>query len=139
MPNHARRQVSARVGGWALLALLAVVPAAQAHQCVDVEVLRAPDSAAAGSMIAVEASATNCGDPARGFILSWVLVAENGDRLQLTKSVAQIEPGRTLSGANRLLLPARIRPGVYNLGLVGEAPSGYTDSDLTRIEITRPQ
>ncbi len=133
-----RRKISGRIAG-AVLALLVAATAARAHQCVEVEVLRAPDSAPAGSLIVVEASVTNCGDPARGFILSWVLVGENGDRMQLNRAVAQIEPGRTITGVNRLLLPTRIRPGVYHIGLVGETPSDFTDSDLVRIEVTRPR
>ena len=119
----------------ALVASLAAAPAAQAHQCVDVDLLRAPDRAQAGDMIVAEGSVTNCGEPARGFLLAWVLVDDVGDRITLHRNVAQVEPGQTSTGSVRLLLPTRIRPGVYTLVLHGEAPSGFTDSDGQRIEI----
>jgi len=124
----------------AVLLMLSGAPAALAHQCVAVEILRSPDAAAPGDLIVTESSATNCGDPARGFILSWVLVNENTDqRILLKKTVGKIEPGRTISGYNRLLLPTRLRPGIYHLEYVGETPSGVMVNDSARIEIKRRQ
>ena len=125
------------LAGVVLTVVLGAAPAAWAHQCVDVEILQSPERAAAGTVLVVRGTATNCGDPARGFWLSWVLVAENGDRILLKKSVGQIEPGRTIAGGSRLMLPVRLRPGIYQLGFVGEAPSGFTDTDLVRLEITQ--
>ena len=120
------------------LLMLGGAQAVLAHQCVAVEILRSPGVAAPGDLIVTESSATNCGDPARGFILTWTLVNENtGQRIVLKRTVAQIEPGRTITGLNRLLLPARLRPGIYHLVYHGEAPSGFTDSDAARIEIRR--
>lgn len=122
------------------LLMLSGASAVLAHQCVGVEILRSPDAASPGELIVTESSATNCGDPARGFILSWVLVSENNDqRILLKKTVGKIEPGRTISGFNRLLLPTRLRPGVYHLVFVGEAPSGFTAEDAVRIVIRRRQ
>ncbi len=118
-----------------LAAVLAAAPAAFAHQCVEVDLLRAPDRAEAGELIVAEGSVTNCGDPARGFLVAWVLVDEVGDRITLHRNVTQVEPGRTATGTVRLLLPARLRPGIYTLVLHGEAPSGFTDNDGQRIAI----
>ena len=101
----------------AALMILGGAPAVLAHQCVSVDILRSPDVAHPGDLIVTESSATNCGDPARGFVLSWVLVNANGDRFLLKKTVAQIEPGRTISGFNRLLLPTRLRLAVSPLTL----------------------
>jgi len=122
----------------AVLLMLGGATAVPAHQCVSVEILRSPDVANAGDMIETESSATNCGDPARGFVLSWVLVSENGDRFLLKKTAGRIPQGQTISGLNRLLLPVRLRPGIYDLNYVGEAPSGFTDTDAARIVI-RPR
>jgi len=120
------------------LSMLSGAPAALAHQCVGVEILRAPEAASPGDLIVTESSATNCGDPARGFNLSWVLVNESNDqRVLLKKTVGKIEPGRTISGFNRLLLPTRLRPGIYHLVYIGEAPSGFTAEDAVRIVIRR--
>lgn len=119
-----------------LMLMLSGVPAALAHQCVAVEILRSPDAATPGDLIVTESSATNCGDPARGFQLTWMLVSENNDqRILLKRTVGKIEPGRTITGFNRLLLPTRLRPGIYHLVYIGEAPSGYTANDAARIEI----
>ena len=120
------------------LLMLGGARAVLAHQCVSVEILRAPDVANPGDLIETESSASNCGDPARGFVLSWVLVSETGDRILLKKTVARIAPGGTISGLNRLLLPRRLRPGIYDLTYFGEAPSGFTDTDTVRIVI-RPR
>lgn len=125
---------------FAMMALLMLsgAPAALAHQCIGVEILRAPEAAAPGDLIVTESSATNCGDPARGFNLSWVLINESNDqRVLLKKTVGKIQPGRTISGFNRLLLPARLRPGIYHLVYIGEAPSGFTAEDAVRIVIRR--
>lgn len=130
--ENAKRPVLA----FAALLMLGGAPAVLAHQCVEVEILRSPDVAVPGELIVTESSATNCGDPARGFNLSWVLVNEKNDqRILLKKTVGQIEPGRTISGFNRLLLPTRLRPGTYHLVLHGEAPSGFTAEDSARIVI----
>lgn len=119
----------------ALVTTLAAAPVARAHQCVDVDLLRAPDRAQAGELIVAEGSVTNCGDPARAFQVAWVLVDEMGDRITLRRTAAQVAPGRTETGSVRLLLPTRIRPGVYTLVIVAEAPSGFSDNDGQRIEI----
>ncbi len=134
MPHTQNRSLPF-VAALALVGLLAAAPAARAHQCVDVDLLRAPDRAQAGEMIVAEGSVTNCGDPARGFHVAWVLVDQLGDRIQLRRTVAQVEPGETQTGVVRLLLPERLRPGLYALVMVGEAPSGFTDSDAQRIAI----
>ncbi len=123
----------------AALLMLGGAPAVLAHQCVEVEILRAPDMANPGDLIETESSATNCGDPARAFLLTWVLVDANGDRTVLKRAAARIPPGQTISGLNRLLLPRRLRPGVYDLANVGEAPSGFTDTDAVRIVIRARQ
>jgi hypothetical protein len=121
-----------------LLALLpGIAAAARAHQCVSVEIVRSPETATPGEMIETESSATNCGDPARGFGLTWVLVDPKGDRTLLKRTAARIPQGQTITVFNRLLLPARLRPGIYDLSYVGEAPSGFTDNDVVRIEIKR--
>jgi hypothetical protein len=117
--------------------LLTGAPAVLAHQCVAVEILRSPESAVPGELIETESSATNCGDPARAFVLSWVLVDAKGDRTVLKRTAARIPQGQTISGFNRLLLPTRLRPGIYDLAYLGEAPSGFTDTDVARIEIKR--
>ena len=122
----------------AALLMIGGAPAVLAHQCVSVEILRAPDVANPGDLIETESSASNCGDPARGFVLSWVLVSETGDRILLKKTVARIAPGGTIAGLNRLLLPRRLRPGIYDLTYFGEEPSGFTDTDTVRIVI-RPR
>lgn len=111
--------------------------AAGAHQCVDVEILRSPDVAHVGELIAVEGWAANCGDPARGFQLTWVLVDQTGDRFQLAAEVIQLEPGRSETAVVRLLIPTRLRVGHYRLALVGVAPSGFLDQDLARIAIRK--
>jgi hypothetical protein len=129
----------AAVAAVAVVLALSGAPAARAHQCVEVQILRAPAAAAPGALITTQSSATNCGDPARGFNLSWVLVSEKNDqRFLLKKTVGKIEPGRTISGFNRLLLPAQLRPGVYHLVLAGHAPSGFVDREAVRIVIRRP-
>jgi hypothetical protein len=116
--------------------LLSGAPAVLAHQCVAVEILRSPDAATPGDLIVTESSATNCGDPARAFQLTWMLVSENNDyRILLKRTAAKIEPDRTITGFNRLLLPTRLRPGIYHLVNIGEAPSGFTANDAARIEI----
>lgn len=121
---------------FAMLLMLSGAPAVLAHQCVAVEILRSPDAATPGELIVTESSATNCGDPARAFQLTWMLVSENNDyRILLKRTVAKIEPGRTITGLNRLLLPTRLRPGIYHLVYIGEAPSGFTANDAARIEI----
>ena len=133
-----REHGSMWMGAVAMVLLLGGASAALAHQCVGVDVLRSPDAAAPGDLITTESSATNCGDPARGFLFSWVLVSENGDqRILLKRSVGRIEPGRTITGLNRLLLPTRLRPGIYHLVYIGETPSGVTAEDRARIEIRR--
>jgi len=119
------------------LLLIGGVPAVMAHQCVAVEILRSPDAAVPGELIETESSAANCGDPVRAFVLSWVLVDEKGDRTVLKRTAARIPQGQTISGFNRLLLPTRLRPGIYELAHLGEAPSGFTDTDVVRIEIKR--
>ncbi len=123
----------------AILALLMLGggQAALAHQCVSVEIVRSPETAAPGEMIETESTAGNCGDPARGFGLTWVLVDPKGDRTLLKRTAARIPQGQTITVFNRLLLPARLRPGIYDLSYVGEAPSGFTDNDVVRIEIKR--
>ncbi|HEX9671233.1 MAG TPA: hypothetical protein VGC93_17325 [Thermoanaerobaculia bacterium] len=121
----------------ALVAALAAAPAF-AHQCVDVDLLRAPDAARPGGVILVEGSVTNCGEPARGFLITWWLVGDHGDRHLLRRAVSQVRPDQTLTGTVRLMIPVRIRPGVYDLVMLGEAPSGFTDSDAQRIAIRHP-
>ena len=65
-----------------------------------------------------------------------MLVSENNDyRILLKRTVAKIEPDRTITGLNRLLLPTRLRPGIYHLVYIGEAPSGFKAEDAARIEI----
>ncbi len=134
-------RVNGTVPALAILAILALLlagaPAALAHPCVSVEIVRAPDAAVPGEMIETESSAANCGDPARGFGLTWVLVDEKGDRTLLKRTAARIPQGQTITVFNRLLLPTRLRPGIYDLAYIGEAPSGFTDSDVVRIEIKR--
>lgn len=115
--------------------VLALPAAARAHQCIDVEVLDAPDLAHPGDLIHATGWAANCGDPARGFRLGWVLIDQMGDRIQLAAEVVQLEPGEAQTAVARLLLPTRLRPGVYRLALVGQAPSGFTDSDSVRLRI----
>jgi hypothetical protein len=137
MPHTHNRSLPS-AAALALAGMIAAAPAARAHQCVDVDLLRAPDRAQAGEMIVAEGSVTNCGDPARGFLIAWVLVDQLGDRIQLRRTVAQVEPGETETGFVRLLLPERLRPGMYALVMVGEAPSGFTDSDVQRIAIGPP-
>ena len=118
--------------------LLLAAPAARAHQCVEVDILRAPETAAPGSLIHVEGAVTNCGDPVRGFVTTWTLVSVSGDRTHLMRRVVvQVHPGRTLTGVSRLMIPRGVRPGTYDLILTGQAPLGFTDSDAVRIEITR--
>ena len=122
----------------AMALLLLAASGARAHQCVDVEILRSPDSAAPGAFIAVEGALTNCGDPARGFVTHWTLVSEDGNRIHLLRrAVVQVHPGRTLTGVSRLMIPRDVRPGIYHIVLTGEAPSGFTESDAVRIEIAR--
>lgn len=123
----------------ALAVALAVPLAAAAHQCVDVEILRAPEVAHPGELIHVEGWAQNCGDPARAFRLTWVLVDEIGDRQQLSSQAVQLAPGEAETAVVRLLLPRDLRPGHYGLVLVGQAPSGFTDRDAVRIAIRKRQ
>lgn len=127
-----------QIRSFAMALLLLTAPAVQAHQCVDVNVVRAPDTATAGSLIHVEGAVTNCGDPVRGFVTTWTLVSESGDRTHLMRRVVvQVHPGRTLTGVSRLMIPRGVRPGTYDLILTGQAPLGFTDSDAVRIEIRK--
>ena len=117
-----------------LLALAAAAPAA-AHQCVEVEILRSPRVAQVGDLIVVAGAIANCGDPARAFHVSWVLVSDEGDRTLLRRAAVMVEPGNRVSGTHRLLLPSDVRPGHYGLALVGRAPSGFTDTEIARIAL----
>jgi hypothetical protein len=121
----------------ATLLVIGGTPPLLAHQCVEVEILGSPASAVPGELIETESNAANCGDPARAFVLTWVLVDEKGDRTVLKRTTARIPQGQTISGFNRLLLPTRLRPGIYDLAYLGEAPSDFTDTDVARIEIKR--
>jgi len=121
----------------ALAAALTMPLAAAAHQCVDVDILRAPEVAHPGALIHAEGWAQNCGDPVRAFRLAWVLVDEMGDRQQLSSKALQLVPGEAESAVVRLLLPRDLRPGIYSLVLVGQAPAGYTDRDAVRLAIRR--
>jgi len=131
----------------AFLALLWALPGAaqeptadpSAHQCVDVEILRAPHVAHAGTMIAAAGWVKNCGGPVRGFRIAWVLVDELGDRIQLAHRAVQLAPGEEVHGVSRLLLPDDLRPGVYALVLVGKTPNGRGDRDARRIAIRPAQ
>lgn len=121
----------------ALVAALALPLAAAAHQCVDVEILRAPEVAHAGTLIHVEGWVQNCGDPVRAFRTAWVLVDEMGDRQQLASHAVQLVPGEAAAEVVRLLLPRDLRPGVYSLVLVARAPAGFTDRDAVRLAIRK--
>lgn len=135
--ERAKGAVPAAILAMLALLMLGGAPAVLAHQCVAVEIVRSPATAVPGEMIETESSATNCGDPARGFGLTWVLVDEKGDRILLKRTAARIPQGQTITVFNRLLLPTRLRPGIYDLAYIGEAPSGFTDTDVVRIEIKR--
>jgi hypothetical protein len=117
------------------LLLLTLPAAARAHQCVDVEILESPDLAHPGQLIHVTGWIKNCGDPARGFRTGWVLVDQMGDRIQLAGGPVQLEPGEAESETVRLLLPDRLRPGIYQLVLVAQTPTGFTDSYGVRLAI----
>lgn len=120
------------------LLCLAVLPAAaRAHQCIDVEILAAPEVAHVGELIHVTGWALNCGDPARGFRLGWLLVDQMGDRIHLGGGAVRLEPEASETKEVRLLLPTRIRPGLYTLVLAGQAPSGFSDQDAVRLRIRK--
>jgi hypothetical protein len=131
--NH--RTIPILLAGLLCLALLPT--AARAHQCIDVEVLEAPEIAHVGQMIHVTGWALNCGDPTRGFRLGWVLVDEMGDRIHLGGGGVKLRPEESETAEVRLLLPTRIRPGHYTLVLVGRAPSGFSDQDAVRLQIRK--
>lgn len=127
-----------QIRSFAIALLLLAASTAQAHQCVEVDIVRAPETAAPGAFIAVEGAVTNCGDPVRGFVSTWTLVSVTGDRTHLVRRVVvQVHPGRTLTGVSRLAIPRGVRPGTYDLVLTGAAPLGFTDSDAVRIEIKK--
>ena len=123
--------------GTVLTLLLAAVPAA-AHQCINVEILRAPNRAEAGEVIHVENAVINCGEPARGFLLTWALVSEaQGVREVLRRVHVELRPDEREHGHVRLWIPDDIEPGRYALVFTGKTPSGFKDRDLHRLSIVR--
>lgn len=117
-----------------VLAALAAEPA-EAHQCVNVNLRQVPASAAAGEVFSVAGGVHNCGEAVRGFLITWTLVGQDGDRVILRRAVAHVEPGETASGSVRLMIPDNTRPGAYRLVMSGKAPSGFVDRDAKRIRI----
>jgi hypothetical protein len=120
--------------GLLTLAVLAFASPAAAHQCVDVTITAAPTSAAAGSQIAVAGTVRNCGDPADAFEVSWVLAGQ-GRRIPLSQKLVTADPGQTVAITDTLFLPSSLPAGDYTLGLIGVAPSGFTDSDSRPLTI----
>lgn len=117
-----------------LLVLLVLAQPAAAHQCVDVTITSSPSSGDAGGQIAVSGTVENCGDPASGFDVSWIL-AGNGRRITLSSQIVVAAQGETVAISDTLFLPANLSPGDYTLVLKGVAPSTFTDTDRAPLTV----
>lgn len=118
-----------------LLALvgLAAAAGAWAAPCVEAEIVAAPANATVGELFPVKGAVKNCGERPAGFLVSWLLVAENGDRVVLARRAVSIPPGRTLPLRARLLVREAVHPGHYDLTLFVEGRRGASASDSSPI------
>lgn len=108
---------------------------AQAHECVDGNIIHAPDEAWAGRSMAVAAEITDCGEPTRGIRVGWGLRTESGRIIPIGRDAVRVRSGDTLEKRYELTVPADLRPGRYTLVLRVQTAGGATDADRARLFI----
>jgi hypothetical protein len=120
-----------------LLALLGLAAAAGAWAapCLEAEIVEAPANATVGELFPVKGAIKNCGDRPAGFVVSWLLVSESGDRIVLARRAVSLNAGRTLVLRARLLVREAVHPGHYDLTLYAEGRRGLAASDSSPIII----
>jgi hypothetical protein len=127
MPSACRRPIFLSLLG------LALASGAWAAPCVRAEIVDAPTDATVGELFAVKGAVHNCGDRPAGFVVSWLLVDEGGDRIVLARRAVQLHAGRTLHIRTRLMLREAVPPGLYELVLHADGRRGVADSDASAL------
>lgn len=117
----------------AFVGTILIGSAAEAHQCIQVELVEVPQTAVAGAATRVQVAVTNCGEATRAG-LDFYLVHQEG-RIHVGSERVRLR----VDGAERvhaaIRIPPNTRPGRYSLLVIGRTPSGFTSIDQEVIHI----
>jgi hypothetical protein len=123
-----------------LLALLglSLAAGAWAAPCVEAEIVQSPATATVGEPFPVKGAVKNCGERPAPFLVSWLLLAPNGDRIVLARRAVTLRPDHVLRLRARLLVRDGVHPGVYDLALHAEGRRGASATDTSPILVHPP-
>ena len=111
------------------------VPIAEAHQCVDVQILSSPQRVHVGSRSSMVAGVANCGScPTSAELDAWLYNPDSNARVHLGGERVRLREGEFRSVRLLLDIPDNVAPGRYQLVLSGVTPSGFME--LARAHIT---
>lgn len=109
--------------------------AANAAECMGVDILDAPSAAHPGDSIAVLGEVLNCGSADQRYRVEFYLVDARGQRVGLSRDVVFVPVHHAVQHRFQIDLPHRLRPGDYHLVMVGRAHDGSRDADRHAIAI----
>jgi len=111
------------------------VPIAEAHQCVDVQILSSPQRVHAGSRSSMVAGVSNCGScPTSAELDAWLYDPASNTRVHLGGERVRLREGEVRRVKLLLNIPDNVAPGRYQLVLSGVTPGGFMD--VARAHIT---
>ena len=112
------------------------VPIAEAHQCVEVQILHSPSRVHAGSQASMVAGVTNCGScPTPVELDAWLYDPGSNFRVHLGNEYLRLGMDEARRVKLLLDIPGNVAPGRYQLVLSGVTSSGYMDLARARINV----
>jgi uncharacterized protein (DUF58 family) len=107
--------------------------AAEAHQCIQVELVAVPQTAVAGEAARVHVAVKNCGEATRAGLDFYLVHQEGRIHVGSERVRLRVDGGERVHTAIRI--PPNTRPGRYSLLVIGRTPSGFTSIDQEVIHI----
>lgn len=112
------------------------LPIAEAHQCVEVQVLHSPSRVSAGSRAAMVAGVVNCGScPTPVELDAWLYDPDSHSRVHLGNEFLRLGMDEARRVKLLLEIPGNVAPGRYQLVLSAVTSGGYMDLARARISV----